>query len=66
MSTSTQSEALAAAEEFLSLLVRGFDKGHIKSKPVIVMEPAASQMELVSMAEKARECLETVKKARQV
>lgn len=65
MTTPTQSEALAAAEEFLALLVRGFDSGYVKSKPIMVMDPAASQMELVSMADKARECLSTVQKARQ-
>ena len=67
MSTKIEAKdaALMDAEEFLALLVRGFDKGHVKAKPVIVMDPKASSMDMVSMADKARECLETVQKARQ-
>lgn len=67
MSTNTEAKdaALADAEEFLALLVRGFDRGHVKAKPVMVMDRAASQMELVSLGDKARECLATAQKARQ-
>lgn len=59
-----QASALAAAESFLTLLVRGFEGGYVKAKPVMNMDPNASQIELVSMHSEAVKCLDVVKKAR--
>ena len=59
-----QAAALESAENFLNLLVRGFERGHVKAKPLLNIDLQATDLQFVSVHDEAVKCLDMVKKAR--